>query len=200
MLLATIPLLFALCKSQTIFSESGIDMEFSLDIGNSTSTLTISCNIVGVWFGIVLDATQMASGQTAVIYGGTSHLTSIMDYPQISHNLGSSTTSAWTLTGSTINGTKTTITMTRDNAATGDHPELNSSATSMNVIWARGADTNVAYHGAENRMSETVSAGSSNNNTSNNNTSNTNTSKTSVLFPNVWFMVICIFTAFNISV
>ena len=89
----------------------------------------------------------------------------------------------------TTNGTKTTITMTRDNAATGDQPELNPSATSMNVIWARGSDINVAYHGGENRMSATVSVSAS-----------TSASKSGEIFPNVWFMVMCLLTAFSVFV
>ena len=133
-------------------------MSFTLNVGSSTSTLTLSCDISSVWFGIVFDATQMASNQRAIIFGGSSHSDSIMDYPMATHSLGSpDASSVWTLTGTTTIGSTTTITLARDNAASGDHPELSSSATSINVIFAHGSSTNIAYHGISNRIIKTVS-------------------------------------------
>lgn len=138
---AMLPFLGLAQQHSTGVVNLGTEMSVKFDTDPTTVTMTLTGPSTK-WFGVGINATSMASGD-CVIY-----TTSLSDRKLIGQTTPSVDASQdWTVTSNTTSGGVRTIVATRalDTGDANDYTFTNS-ANSINLIWAVGSSTTLAYH------------------------------------------------------
>ena len=119
-------------------------MTLKIDKNSTTSTVTVTLTgPTDKWFGIGFNATGMSSG-TDCLYYDTSFVDAKIN-GQGTPQTDTDNTNNWTVSN-TISGTTITLVLTRGFVGgTGDYTFSYADA-GLNIIWAYGNDTSLAYH------------------------------------------------------
>ena len=117
-----------------------------IDTDASTVTMTLTGNSTH-WLGIGFNGFSMFEVTDMFIWNATAN----RDYtPSGAHSAPSADAAAaqsWTITSDTVSGTTRTVVATRALVSAGDYTFTNN-ATSINIIFAEGSTTSLAYHGS----------------------------------------------------
>lgn len=122
-------------------------MSFSVTINTNTNTSSISLSGPSSrWFAIGIGATSMSTGAYTLV--GNVSGGSVAEYNQVNHNPPSlqSTQNLTSISTSTSGSTKTYTFSRANNTNDANDYVFSSSNLSINLIWAYGSSTTLAYH------------------------------------------------------
>lgn len=127
-------------------------MTVKLETSPTTATMTLTgpdTSYLGIGFGGNGPGTGMQDGADGFIYNSTSTNTTNLDYTFVGYMApNADAVQDWTITSNTVSAGTRTIVATRSlSGGTGDAAFANTAGT-MNIFFARGNSTNLAYHNA----------------------------------------------------
>lgn len=128
-------------------------MTVKLDTSSTLATLTLTgpdTSFLGVGFGGTGTSGGMGSGVDGFIYNSASTTNTNLDYTfaGIGNTPNADAVQDWTITSNTVASSTRTIVATRSlSGGTGDTAFTNT-AGSMNIFFAKGPSTTLAYHGS----------------------------------------------------
>jgi len=128
-------------------------MTVKLDTSATLATLTLTgpdTSYLGVGFGGTGTSGGMGTGVDGFIYNANSTTNTNLDYTfaGIGNTPNADAVQDWTITSNTVaSGTRTIVATRSLSGGTGDTAFINA-AGSMNIFFAKGSSTTLAYHGA----------------------------------------------------
>lgn len=150
-LLALVVLAFSFTSKAQIFQGSANvnsgNLSVSVDINSNTNQVTLQLTGPnnGGYYAFGFGGGSMA-GTYAIIVDGSGN---VQERQLGNHTAGSVLSSSVSVVSNVVSGSSRTITLTRSRmGATGSHFTFPASSTSFSIIWARGTNASLSYHGS----------------------------------------------------
>lgn len=125
-----------------------------IDTNASTVTMTLTGNSTH-WLGIGFNGFSMSEVTDMFIWNATANRDYTPSGAQSTPSADAAAAQSWTITSDAVSGTTRTVVATRSLVSTGDYTFTNNS-TSLNIIFAEGSTTSLAYHGSNPHAAQTL--------------------------------------------